>query len=78
MKEQTREKIRSLGYRTIFWSAAYVDWKTDDQPEPAEALRQLTDMAHGGAVYLLHSVSETNAIILGELIGALRAKGYTV
>ena len=72
------EKIKSLGYHTIFWSAAYVDWKTDDQPVPAEALRQLTDMAHGGAVYLLHSVSETNAKILGELIGAIRAKGYTV
>ncbi|MBP0970611.1 MAG: polysaccharide deacetylase family protein [Oscillospiraceae bacterium] len=72
------EKIRSLGYSTVFWSAAYVDWKTDDQPEPSAALAQLTDMAHGGAVYLLHSVSETNAKILGDLIDALREKGYTV
>lgn len=72
------EKIRTLGYRTIFWSAAYEDWKTDDQPEPSAALRQLTDMAHGGAVYLLHSVSSTNADILGDLIDTFRAKGYAV
>lgn len=72
------DKVQSLGYRTVFWSAAYVDWKTDAQPEPAAALRELTDMAHGGAIYLLHSVSETNAEILGSLIDALREKGYTV
>ena len=72
------EKIKSLGYRTIFWSAAYEDWKTDDQPDPEAALGKLTDMAHGGAVYLLHSVSATNARILGDLIDALRGKGYTL
>lgn len=71
-------KIHSLGYKTVFWSAAYVDWKTDDQPAPAEALSLLTDAAHGGAVYLLHSVSATNAEILGDLIDALRAKGFTL
>ncbi len=71
-------KIQSLGYRTVFWSMAYADWKTDDQPEPQAALEKLTNSAHGGAVYLLHSVSETNAKILGSLIDALRAKGYTV
>lgn len=71
-------KVQSLGYRTLFWSAAYVDWKTDDQPEPAASLRLLTDSAHGGAIYLLHSVSATNAEILGDLIDALRENGYTV
>ena len=71
-------KVQSLGYRTVFWSAAHVDWKTDDQPDPAQALQSLSDAAHGGAVYLLHSVSETNAKILGDLIDSLRAKGYTV
>lgn len=72
------DQVQSLGYRTVFWSAAYVDWKTDDQPNPDAALQLLTEAAHGGAVYLLHSVSETNAAILGNLIDALRAKGYTV
>lgn len=72
------EAVSALGYKTVFWSCAHVDWKTDDQPDPAEALQTLTDAAHGGAIYLLHAVSATNAAILGDLIDALRAKGYTL
>ncbi len=71
-------KVQSLGYRTLFWSAAHIDWKTDAQPNPDAALTQLSQAAHGGAVYLLHSVSSTNAEILGSLIDELRAQGYTV
>ena len=74
--ERSLALVEHLGYQTVFWSAAYVDWKTDDQPEPSAALTALTDMAHGGAVYLLHSVSSTNAQILGDLIDGLRAQGY--
>ena len=72
------EAVSALGYKTVFWSCAHVDWITDDQPDPAEALQTLTDAAHGGAIYLLHAVSATNAAILGDLIDALRAKGYTL
>ena len=71
-------KVQSLGYKTLFWSAAYVDWNTDAQPDPDAAIKQLSQAAHGGAVYLLHSVSATNAQILGSLIDAFRADGYTV
>lgn len=70
--------VQQLGYRTLFWSAAHVDWKTDRQPAPQKALADLTGMAHGGAVYLLHSVSATNAEILGTLIDNLRARGFTL
>ena len=47
-------------------------------PDPVQALEQLSESAHGGAIYLLHSVSSTNAQILGDLIDELREKGYTV
>ena len=57
---------------------AYVDWKTDAQPDPAEALERLVSHAHGGELLLLHSVSSTNAAILGDLIDQLRAAGYTL
>lgn len=76
--QRSLEKVHSLGYRTVFWSMAHVDWKTDAQPEPRAALKKLTDASHGGAVYLLHSVSPVNAEILGDLIDAFRAKGYRV
>ena len=69
---------QSLGYKTIFWSGAHVDWLVDDQPDPEAALEKLTAQAHGGEILLLHSVSSTNAAILGELIDHFREMGYTV
>ncbi|MBQ2747985.1 MAG: polysaccharide deacetylase family protein, partial [Firmicutes bacterium] len=56
-----------LGYKTIFWSLAYVDWYESDQPEPDEAINTLTSRIHPGAIVLLHSTSSTNASILDEL-----------
>lgn len=66
-----------LGYKTVLWSFAYADWDTDDQPDPEAALSKLIERAHPGAIYLLHSVSETNASILGDFIDAMLAEGYT-
>ena len=76
--EQALETIQECGYKTVFWSFAYVDWKTDDQPLPSEALKKLTDSAHGREILLLHSVSSTNAEILGDLIDNLRSSGFTL
>lgn len=76
--EAALETVQSCGYRTLFWSDAYVDWKTDAQPEPAASLERLRTHAHGGEILLLHSVSATNAEILGDLIDALRAEGLTL
>ncbi|MBR4627356.1 MAG: polysaccharide deacetylase family protein [Ruminococcus sp.] len=72
------ETVQKCGYKTVFWSYAYVDWKTDAQPDKSEAMKKLCNSAHGGEILLLHSVSSTNAEILGDVIDALRAKGFTV
>ncbi len=32
--------------------------------------------AHGGAVYLIHAVSKTNASVLGSVIDGIREKGF--
>lgn len=74
--ESTLAVTQRLGYKTLFWSFAYVDWLTDRQPDEAQALSDLTAAAHGGAIYLLHSVSATNAAVLGDMIDALRAKDF--
>lgn len=70
------ETIQDCGYRTLFWSDAYVDWQVDAQPDPAASLRRLISHAHGGEILLLHAVSSTNATILGDLIDGLREAGY--
>lgn len=75
--EQSLAVTQSCGYRTMLWSFAYCDWDVNNQPDAAQAKAKLIDNAHNGAVYLLHSVSSTNAQILGEVIDELRAKGYS-
>ena len=75
--EQSLAITGDLGYTTVLWSFAYADWDTDNQPDPEESLNKLIERAHPGAIYLLHSVSETNSIILGDFIDAMLAQGYT-
>lgn len=72
----TLKLVQSLGYKSMFWSFAYVDWLTADQPNPEAALKKLVNAAHPGAIYLLHAVSSTNAAIMEDFITALMEQGY--
>ena len=71
------EMACKAGYRTFFWSLAYVDWQTDKQPTREQALEKLTGRIHNGAVVLLHSTSATNAAVLEEVILRWKEMGYT-
>ena len=71
------QMAKELGYKTVFWSLAYVDWLGDAQPTKEEAFRKLLPRTHPGAVVLLHSTSKTNAEILEELIGKWKEEGYS-
>lgn len=75
--EENLKQAQALGYQTIFWSLAYVDWNTDSQPTPAQAYDKLIPRIHDGAIVLLHSTSRTNAEILDELLTKWEAMGYT-
>lgn len=74
---QNLQQAHALGYRTVFWSLAYVDWYVDDQPTAEEAFSKLIPRIHNGAVVLLHSTSQTNAEILDELLTRWKDMGYT-
>ena len=71
------KRAQALGYRTIFWSLAYVDWDTENQPTHAAALDKLTSRIHPGAIVLLHNTSQTNGEILDELLTKWEEMGYT-
>ena len=70
------EHAKQLGYKTVFWSLAYADWRNDAQPTDQQAFDKLLPRTHDGAVVLLHSTSQTNARILPELLAKWRAMGY--
>ncbi len=75
--ESNLKQAQELGYKTVFWSLAYVDWYVDKQPTKEEAFSKLLPRIHPGAIVLLHSTSKTNAEILDELLSKWEAEGYT-
>ena len=75
--EENLKMAQQLGYRTVFWSLAYVDWNNDAQPTAQQAFDKLIPRVHNGAVVLLHSTSVTNGEILDELLTRWTAMGYT-
>ena len=75
--EKNLKMAQELGYKTVFWSLAYVDWKNDAQPTAADAFAKLLPRIHNGAVVLLHSTSRTNAEILDELLTRWEEMGYS-
>lgn len=73
---QNLQMAQDMGYRTVFWSLAYMDWDNRAQPTKEEAFEKLIPRVHNGAVVLLHSTSETNGEILDELLTEWKALGY--
>lgn len=75
--ERTLALTQSLGYKTVFWSFAYVDWDANRQMGADKAYAKVVSGLHNGAVYLLHAVSKDNADILGSFIDTAKKEGYT-
>lgn len=71
------KRAQEHGYATCFWSLAYVDWDTNNQPTRQAALDKLTARIHPGAIVLLHNTSNTNGEILDELLTKWEEMGYT-
>ena len=68
---------KNMGYKTYFWSLAYVDWDVDKQPSKEEAFDKLLKRVHPGSIVLLHNTSKTNADILDELLTKWEEMGYS-
>ncbi len=74
--EENLQMACDMGYKTFFWSLAYVDWYEDKQPSKEEAFKKLLGRIHPGAIVLLHSTSKTNGQILDELLTKWEEMGY--
>ena len=75
--ENALKCVRSLGYKTIFWSFAYDDWDNNRQMSKEKAINKIISNTHNGAVMLFHPTSKTNAEIFPELISEWRKMGYS-
>jgi len=74
--ERSLYMTRQQGYKTIFWSMAYGDWKIDDQPGEEAAYNHVTSNSHPGAIILLHAVSKSNAEAMERILKELQRQGY--
>ena len=75
--ESALELVTSMGYKSIFWSFAYVDWETANQPDPTVAFEKIKGCFYPGSVPLLHAVSTTNTTLLPQIIDYAHSQGYT-
>lgn len=75
--EEVFSLTNKMGYRLVFWSFAYKDWISEEQPTRDYAVDKILGQLHPGSVILLHPVSKTNTEIFSELIGKMKARGYS-
>jgi len=74
--ELSLQYTQNYGYKTIFWSFAYMDWLTDKQPSHETAMKRILQRTHNGGIMLLHAVSKTNSEILDDVITQWESQGY--
>lgn len=75
--ERTLQITKNMGYTTIFWSLAYVDYDVNSQPGADYVINQFDQYIHPGAIPLIHNISESNAQALDTVLTNLENAGYT-
>ncbi len=74
--EKTMAITQSLGYKTIFWSIAYMDWDLKQQKGTQYVIDSIINNLHNGAIILMHAVSPDNANALETVITEVRNRGF--
>ncbi len=75
--KRTLQMAKDLGYTTIFWSIAYLDYDVNNQPSKEYVVEHFNKYCHPGAIPLIHNVSKANHDALPDIIKNLKAEGYS-
>lgn len=75
--ERTLQICKNLGYKTIFWSMAYLDYDVNNQPGADYVIEHFEKYYHNGAIPLIHNVSKSNAEALDTVLTNLEKKGFS-
>ncbi|MBO5711772.1 MAG: polysaccharide deacetylase family protein [Acholeplasmatales bacterium] len=68
--------LNNNGYKSVFWSLAYVDWNKDTYHGNHYSYNKVMNKIHNGAVILMHTVGKDNAVDLDDIIKGLKNEGY--
>jgi peptidoglycan-N-acetylmuramic acid deacetylase len=74
---QSLKVTQDIGYTTIFWSMAFYDYDTANQPGKAAIYNQFMAHYHKGEIVLLHAISKSDTQALPSIIKAMKKKGYS-
>jgi len=74
---QTLKLAQSLGYKTVMWSSAYVDWADNKKGDLEYSFNMITKQFHNGSIILLHNTSQNNSEVLERVINDAKSKGYS-
>ncbi len=74
--ERSMRVTKDMGYKTIFWSMAYLDYDVNRQPGADYVVQYYKDNHHNGAIPLIHNVSSSNAEALDDVLTFLEGEGY--
>lgn len=75
--KRTLQIAKDLGYKTIFWSMAYLDFDIKNQPTSSHVVEHFKKYYHPGAIPLMHNISQANHDALKQVIRDLKKEGYT-
>ena len=75
--ERTLQITKDIGYTTVFWSMAYLDYDVDNQPGSDYVINHFEKYIHPGAIPLIHNISKSNAEALDTVLTNLEKEGYT-
>lgn len=74
--EYLLQVAKDLGYTTVFWSMAYLDYDVNNQPSVEHVIEHWNQYCHPGAIPLIHNVSSANAGALDQILTNLEQNGY--
>lgn len=74
--EASMKLLNENGYKTIFWSLAYVDWYKDKYYGSNYSYNKVMSKMHNGAIILMHTVSKDNTLDLEKIINEIKQQGY--
>lgn len=74
--EYLLQVAKDMGYSTIFWSLAYLDYDVNQQPSVDHVVEHWSNYYHPGCIPLIHNVSSANAGALDTILTNLENEGY--
>jgi peptidoglycan-N-acetylmuramic acid deacetylase len=74
--ERSLKLLNENGYKSVFWSLAYVDWDKHKFNGNDYSYNNVKRRIHNGAIILMHTVSKDNENDLDKIIKTLKNDGY--